>query len=191
MAGQYPETCGVNPDSKGWNTFIYKNQFRLHFEPKLKKVKLDVNTLQSNIDQAIRSNQLSSKETSYWNDQLAKYNIWIRKFERTFIKQKMKQQSQYFIFNKQMLEASPDGEEGWYQTKGKSPQWAPKSRQDWDGLCNIYNYVIKSIRKDRQNFSMRWCGKKSRSDCASPCQYTTSSGCHYNVASIKPSYSLQ
>lgn len=191
MDGQHKDTCGVNPDTPMWKVFIFENQFRLHFEPQLKQIRLDVKTLQSKIDQAINTNQLTEKETKYWNDQIAKYNIWIRKFERTFTKQKPIKRSRFLRSDKQLLEQASDGKEGWYQVKGNNPLWAPESKSNWLGLCNIYKYVIKSIRKDRQNFSMKDCSKKSRSNCSTPCHYTTASGCHFNLASVKPGYSLQ
>lgn len=191
MAGQHPDTCGVDPTQPLWKQFIYKNQFELHFGPQLQQIKLDVKTLQSNIDDAIGANQLSPKETKFWNDQLAKYNIWIRKFERTFTKQRPIKQSRLLRSDKLLLETAFDGEIGWYQVKGQKPLLAHETRANWIGLCDVYKYVVKSIRKDRQNFSMRQCGKKSRSDCAAPCHYTTASGCHFNIASVKPAYSLQ
>lgn len=183
---RYTSTCGVNPQTTGWNVFIYTNQFKLHFEPQLNKVKLDVKTMQSNIDNAIRTNQLTESETNYWNERLAAYNIWVRKLERTFLKQKKSPTSNY-------LQTSNDSDAkiGWYQIKGKKPQYAPESKANWLTLCAIYRYVEKSIRKDRKNFMMRACNKQSRSSCSSPCQYTKLSGCHFNEAGIKPVMALQ
>lgn len=163
------------------------------FTPRFNAIQKKRSNLRNAIDIVESKQELSQSQVVFWNSQLSKYDVWLRKLNRSFMNQKQdKKNGGFFTRGAKLLVRAPigEGEVGWYQVRGKAPALATRSNEEWSGMCKIYDYVEKSLSKDIRNFQMRGCGKLGRSKCRSPCQKTGLSGCHYEEASVQPAYQL-